>query len=119
MLQRKENKVKLKAEAYSDRIVKMAKCLKTDRHEYTISSQILRSGTSIGANIAESQYAQSRADFTSKLSISLKEANETKYWLEKLYSGGYINQQEFDSMAADNVELIKLLVAIIKTLKGK
>jgi four helix bundle protein len=119
MLIRKKNIVAAKADAYSDRIVKMARYLREEQKEYVLSSQILRSGTSIGANVAESIFAQSRADFTSKLYIALKEASETCFWLDKLLAGGYITQHQHDSMFTDNEEIIKLLTAITKTLKGK
>lgn len=119
MLTRKKNIVAEKANAYSDRIVKMARYLKEEQREFVLSNQILRSGTSIGANIAESAFAQSRADFTSKLHIALKEANETRFWLEKLLAGAYITPHQYHSMLTDNEEIIKLLVAITKTLKDK
>ena len=83
-----------------------------------MSNQVYRSGTSIGANIAESINAQSSADFISKLSIALKEANETEYWLTSLFNGGYIEEKGFLSMKTDNDELIKMLVKSIKTAKS-
>ena len=82
-----------------------------------MSKQLYRSGTSIGANIAEATNAQSKADFISKLSIALKEANETEYWLKTISTGGYIDQRGFESMKSDNDELIKMLVSSIKTMK--
>ena len=84
-----------------------------------MSKQIYRSGTSIGANIAESTNAQSEADFISKLSIALKEANETEYWLERLFNSGYINQKGYLSLKYDNTEIIKMLVSSIKTVKNR
>ena len=84
-----------------------------------MSKQIYRSGTSIGANIAESTNAQSGFDFINKLSIALKEANETEYWLKNLYQGEYINKAGFESMMNDNEELTKMLVSSIKTMKQK
>ena len=119
MLERKENIVAVKADAFSDRVVKMAQYLQREKYEKVMSSQILRSGTSIGANIAESKYAHSRADFVSKLTISLKEANETRFWLDKLYSGDYITEKQYHSMLSDNEEIIKLLMAITKTVRNK
>lgn len=80
---------------------------------------MLRSGTSIGANIAESEYAQSKADFISKLSIALKEAAETKYWLELLQDSGYLSVYETESIITDCVSIIKMLTSILKTLKSK
>ena len=114
---RKENIIEIKSDLYSDRIVKMYQVLTSQRNEHILSKQILRSGTSIGANVAESQSAQSDADFVSKMSIALKEANESLYWLKKLHKGNIITENEFISMQADNTELIKLLTSIIKTKK--
>ncbi len=118
MMPRKENIIEIKSDLYSDRIVKMYQVLTSQRNEHILSKQILRSGTSIGANVAESQSAQSDADFVSKMSIALKEANESLYWLKKLHKGNIITENEFISMQADNTELIKLLNSIIKTKKG-
>ena len=118
MMPRKENIIEIKSDLYSDRIVKMYQVLTSQRNEHILSKQILRSGTSIGANVAESQSAQSDADFVSKMSIALKEANESLYWLKKLHKGNIITENEFMSMQADNTELIKLLTSIIKTKKG-
>lgn len=119
MLQRKESILRKKAESFAGRIVLMYQYLIKTKHENVISKQILRSGTSIGANIAESQNAQSTADFISKLNIALKEANETEYWLKTLYKGNYIDEKGFNSMFNDNEELIKMLVKSIKTMKEK
>ena len=118
MMPHKENIIEIKSDLYSDRIVKMYQVLTSQRNEHILSKQMLRSGTSIGANVAESQSAQSDADFVSKMSIALKEANESLYWLKKLYKGNIITENEFISMQADNTELIKLLTSIIKTKKG-
>ena len=118
-MKRKENIVKLKADTFSDRVVKMYRHLREVRGEYIISKQVLRSGTSIGANLAEAVYAQSAMDFVSKLSIGLKEANETQYWLEKLKVGGYITEKEYLSMEKDNKEIMKMLTSIIVTKKRK
>lgn len=85
--------------------------------EYTLSKQLLRSGTSIGANVAESQQAQSRPDFISKLNIALKEAVETNYWLRLLQAANYLSDAEFSSIYADCRELEKLLTAIVKSSK--
>lgn len=117
MLKRKENIIANKADSFSDRIVKLHQYLLKDKGEAIMSKQILRSGTSIGANVAESKFAQSRADFVNKLNIALKEANETEYWLKKLLTGNYITEIQFESMYHDNEEIIKLLVSIIKTCK--
>ena len=118
MMPHKENIIEIKSDLYSDRIVKMYQVLTSQRNEHILSKQILRSGTSIGANVAESQSAQSDADFVSKMSIALKEANESLYWLKKLHKGNIITENEFISMQADNTELIKLLTSIVKTKKG-
>ena len=115
---RKESVLREKSENFTIRIIKLYQYLSETKHERTISNQIYRSGTSIGANIAESTNAQSRADFISKLSIALKEANETEYWLKSLYNGNFIDEKGFNSMFNDNEELIKMLVKSIKKLKG-
>ena len=88
-----------------------------EKKEYVLSKQILRSGTSIGANIREAKRAQSKADFYAKLFISLKEAEETEYWLELLVETEYITKEMFDSVYADGEEIIKLLVSSTKTIK--
>jgi four helix bundle protein len=90
-----------------------------DEKEYVMSRQILKSGTSVGANIRESKNAQSPADFVGKLSIALKEADETQYWLELLKYGDYLSDKEYESMNNDIKELIALLTSIIKTEKKK
>ncbi len=118
MLARK-NILEEKAVGYSSRIVKLHKYLMTTKHESVLSKQILRSGTSIGSNVSESKFAQSKADFKSKLMIALKEANETKFWLEQLLAGSYITEKQYNSMFEDNVEIIKLLTSITRTLKDK
>jgi four helix bundle protein len=97
----------------------MSQYLTTKTKEYVLSKQVLRSGTSIGALISESKYAQSRADFLNKLTIALKEANETLYWIDLLHDTGYIDTPMHISMSKDNKELISLLVAITKSLKEK
>jgi len=106
-----------KSKAFAIRTIKLYKHLKDNKQEFVISKQLLRSGTSIGANIAESRYAASKSDFTNKLSIALKEANESEYWLELLYETDYIDKKEFDSLISDIRELLKLLIASIKTSK--
>ena len=119
MLPRKENVIQEKADAYSDRIVRLYQYLTTTKHENVFSKQILRSGTSIGANVVESRNAQSGKDFVSKLSIALKEADETAYWLKKLLAGNYITTTQYESMSNDNEEIIRILTKIIKTMKQK
>lgn len=117
MLKREKNILLEKVDAYSNRIIRLYKYLKDEEKEFILSKQLLRSGTSIGANIAESQSAQSSADFIHKLEVALKEAKETHYWLEKLLVGEYINEVGYKSMSNDNVEIIKLLTSIIITKK--
>ena len=82
-----------------------------------MSKQLLRSGTSIGANVREGQYAQSKKDFISKMNIALKEAGETDYWLEVIHSSTYLSDEEYASLDADNKELLKMLASIVKTSK--
>lgn len=104
---------------FAIRIVNLYKYMNRVHKERTLSKQILRSGTSIGANISEAQKAQSTADFVAKMSIALKEANETHYWLRLLYKTDYITKSQFDSMIADADELIYLLTAICNTASKK
>ena len=111
------NVIEEKSFQFAIRVVNLYKYLCSDKNEYVMSKQLLRCGTSIGANVAEAKNAQSRADFLSKLSIALKESTETKYWLRLLYATDYLNTEQFDSIFADSVEIEKLLVAIVKTIK--
>ena len=97
----------------------MYQYLVNNKNEQVISKQVLRSGTSIGANVTEGRNAQSKADFIHKLNIALKEADETIYWLKNLHTGGYLNDKEFKSIHNDAEELVKILVSSIKTLKGQ
>ena len=99
------------------RIIKAYKYL-TDKNVYVLSKQLLRSGTSIGANCREAAYAQSKQDFISKLSIALKETNETIYWLELLHDSNIISDESFTSVHTDALEILKLLISIIKTSKS-
>ena len=110
--------VEHKSFLFSVRIVKPARYLQEEKREYILSKQLIRSGTSIGANVVESQQAQSRADFISKLSIALKEACETNYWLRLLQATDYLSDSEFSSMIADCKELEKILTSIIKTTRS-
>ena len=107
-----------KSKIFAVRIVRFAKFLQEDKREYIISNQIFRSGTSIGANVRESNNAQSKADFVNKLSIALKEADETAYWLELLVESDIIDKQQFNSMHNDLKEIIALLTSSIKTAKN-
>ena len=98
MMKKKESPLQAKSEIFAKRIFKLYQYLTKTKHEHVISKQILRSGTSIGANIAESINAQSPADFISKLSIALKESGETEYWLKCLRDADYLNEKEFNSI---------------------
>ena len=110
----KENIITKKAFAFSVRIVNLYKYLTAQKKEYIISRQVCKSGTSIGANIAEAQRAQSSADFVAKLKVALKEASETQYWLRLLCETEYISNQAFQSLHNDLVEILKILTAICK-----
>ncbi|MDR1407852.1 MAG: four helix bundle protein [Tannerella sp.] len=115
----KENVLKEKSYAFALRVVKAYGYLSEERNERVLSKQLLRSGTSVGAMLREAEYAQSMPDFVSKLSIALKEANETEYWLMLLKDGGYIGEDVFSSIINDCRDLIRLLVSSIKTSKQK
>ena len=119
MMKREKSLLLTKSEDFAGRIIKMYQYLTEQQKEFVISKQILRSGTSIGANITESRNAQSTLDFIHKLNIALKEADETAYWIKNLHNGGYLNEKEYQSISHDSEELIKLLVSSIKTLKSK
>ena len=106
-----------KSLAFGKRIAKCYRYLRDKKKETVMSKQLLRSGTSIGANVREGLYAQSRKDFISKLNIALKEAGETDYWLDVIHSADYFTDDEFASLKSDNDELIKLLTSIIKKTK--
>lgn len=114
----KKNVIKEKSFSFAIEVVSLYKVL-VERKEFVLSKQLLRSGTSIGANIREAEHAQSKADFINKLSISLKEANETEYWLDLLFETKYLNQAEFENIKPKAVELLKLLTSIINTSKTK
>ncbi len=116
-----ENKatIQQKSRDFAIKIINCYKFLIENKKEFVMSKQLLRCGTSIGANTRESKNAQSRGDFLSKLSIALKEADETAYWLDLLQATDYIDKNLFDSLNDDCTEIIKILTAIIKTLKEK
>ncbi|MCR5181321.1 MAG: four helix bundle protein [Bacteroidaceae bacterium] len=105
------------SKAFALRIIKLHRYLKVEKQEHMISYQIYKSGTSIGANVSESMHAQSRADFISKLGIALKEARETKYWLELLYESETIEANQYESIVNDNNILIGKITNIIKKTK--
>ena len=113
----KDNVIIEKSMEFAIRTVKLYKYLQSEKNETVMSKQLLRSGTSIGANAREGIYGQSRGDFLSKMSIALKEAVETEYWLELLSRTGYLKEQEYESMRADCSEIAKLLTAIVKNTK--
>lgn len=104
-----------KSFAFALRCIKLNKFLTEEKREFVMSKQILRSGTSIGANIKESMYAQSKADFGSKLSIAKKEAGETEYWLELLKASEYIETKLAESLIIDCKELLRMLISSTKT----
>jgi four helix bundle protein len=108
---------KIKSKQFALRIVRLYKHLVDKKKEFVLSKQILRSGTSIGANLAEAECAISKNDFISKVYIALKECSETQYWLDLLKDSGYITQKEFDSIFADCNEITKILTKTTKTLK--
>ena len=112
-----DNTIEIKSFQFAIRIVKLCKHIQDSKREFTLTKQLLRSGTSIGANVAESQQAQSRPDFIAKLSIALKEAVETNYWLRLLRATEYLSEKEYASVIIDCKELEKLLTAIIRSTK--
>jgi four helix bundle protein len=114
----KNNPLKDKSYAFAIRIVKLSQYLQRDKKEFVLSKQVLRSGTAIGALIREAEFGQSKADFTSKMNISLKEANETDYWLSLLKDTDFIREDQFLSLQADCKELIAMLVSTVKTSKS-
>lgn len=106
-----------KSYTFALRVIKLYNYLKDSKAEYVLSKQLLRAGTAIGALVSESEFAQSKADFANKLSLALKEANETRYWLRLIKDSKLITDEEFNSINPDAEELIRLLVASIKTAK--
>jgi four helix bundle protein len=117
-MRKEDNIIKRKSYMFALRMIKAYKFLTVEQREFIISKQMLRSGTAIGALIREAEYAQSTPDFIHKLSIALKEANETEYWLSLLKDSGLITEKVFVSIHADCIELIKLLTSIINTSKN-
>ncbi|WP_018612852.1 four helix bundle protein [Segetibacter koreensis] len=113
----KENALKCKSYEFAIRIVKLSQYLQTEQKEFVLSKQILRSGTAVGALIREAEYGQSKTDFIHKLTISLKEANETEYWISILKDTGYIDYKLYDNPVNDCKELLRLLITSIKTAK--
>lgn len=113
----KESIVFDKSKSFALRIIALYKYLRDEKREFVLSKQLLRSGTSIGANIAEASCAYSSKEFLAKMYIAFKECAETAYWLELLYKAQYLNQPEFDSINTDCTELQKILSSITKTMK--
>ena len=114
-----DNIVLTKSKDFALRIIKLYKFLCKDKKEFILSQQLLKSGTSIGANVREAVRAQSRPDFLSKMNIALKESSESEYWLELLHESGYITTEHFQSIYSDCKEITRILMAIIKTLKNE
>ena len=112
------NEVKEKSLAFAKRVVNAYRFLCEEKNEYVLSKQFLRSGTSIGANVTEAQYASSKKDFLNKMYIALKECAETLYWMELLYSCHFIAENEYISLQTDCEELHKLLISITKSTKS-
>jgi four helix bundle protein len=113
----KKNIIKEKSFSFALEVIQIYKKLNSEKKEFVMSKQLLRSGTSIGANIREAEYAQSKADFINKLSIALKEANEADYWIELLHISGYINLEDFQNTKQKISEQLRLLTSIINTSK--
>ena len=113
------NIIVTKSRDFAVKIIRLYQFLSSEKKEYVLSKQILRSGTSIGANIKEAIRGQSKADFYAKLNISLKESSDTEYWLDLLHETKYINDDLFQVMRSDNIELSKILTAILKTRSKK
>jgi len=114
----KESVLKIKSYEFAISIVNTCRKL-TDAKEFVLSKQLLRSGTAIGALVREAEFGQSRADFSSKLSIALKEANETDYWISLLRDTDYLPEKEFECLSIPCKELIRILVASVKTARGE
>lgn len=114
-----DNVIENKSFQFAIRIVRLYKFLCEEKKEYVLSKQLLRAGTSIGANVTESQQAQSKPDFVSKISIALKEASETKYWIKLLGATEYLSENQTKSILDDCVEIEKILVTILKSAKNQ
>ena len=111
----KNNVIVIKSKEFAIRIIKLYQYILREKKEFILSRQLLKSGTSIGANVKEAIRGQSKADFYAKMNIALKEASETEYWIELLFEGNYLNQKQFQSIYDDCQEIIKILMAITKT----
>ncbi|MBE5807564.1 MAG: four helix bundle protein [Clostridiales bacterium] len=113
----RNNPIVVKSKALALRIIRLNRYLCDEEHEYVLSKQVLRSGTSIGANVREALRGYSRKEFYARLNIALREASETEYWLELLHESDMISEEAFISIYQDTQEIIRLLVSIIKTRK--
>ena len=114
----RKNVIKDKSFDFAVRVVQLYQFMVSEKKEFVLSKQLLRSGTSVGAMVREAEHAESKPDFKHKLSIAQKEINETIYWLELLQATDYLSLSEFESINSDAVEIIKLLTTIIKTTKS-
>jgi len=115
----KDNIIQTKTFEFAIRIINLYKFLSTEKKEFVVSKQVLRSGTSIGANVEEAIGGQSKNDFSAKLAIAYKEARETKYWLRLLHATGYIENQMFESLMNDMEEILRIIGSIQKTMKAQ
>jgi len=113
-----ENIIKTKSFDFALRIVKLYQFLCADKKEFVLSKQLLRSGTSVGAMVRESEQAESKADFIHKLAIAQKEANESDYWLELLFQAAYLNEIQYHSLKSDILEINKILASILISTKN-
>ncbi len=114
-----ESKLRDQSKQFAKQIIYLCREMKKDKTEYALVNQLLKSGTSIGANVHEAQYAQGTKDFISKFEIALKECNETGYWLELLYETGSITETEYESLERECINLRRMLVSSVRTLKQK
>ena len=114
-----DNVIEVKSKSLAIRIVKLCRHLQSEKKEFVLTKQLLRSGTSIGANVKEALRGQSKADFTAKMSIALKEARESEYWLELLRETDYLSEEEYASIQNDCGEVARLLISIVKTSKNR
>jgi four helix bundle protein len=119
MENKRENTARNKSKKFAVRIVNLYKYLCEEKKEYVLSKQLLRSGTSVGANLAESEYAISEKDFLNKIYIALKESAETVFWLDLLFETEYLTETEYNSINEEALELLKMLKATTKTISGK
>jgi len=117
MMNKKENVLLVKSFSFAVRVVNLYKHLSSERKEYVLSKQLLRSGTSVGALVREAQNAESKADFIHKLGIAQKECDETIYWLELLKETEYISKTEFDSLNNESIQILKIIKSSILTVK--